>query len=381
MTSPLYRPSDRPATRPRSRIGFAACVALVVATAFLSLYISAAIFLTVALTSLINVVGLAAAITVWVLPWKWMRIAALALLGAIVALQFGLGFDLLAFALLSIVGAMALTRFRASWLYIATGLITLTTGWSGITLALNRNLVPQLFTEMVPALDLNMPPLLASYTITIVALVFLGIGAWRLALLVDVFAIALFIAAAAHLVGAVLSFYALSVPMLLAEVFPTVYEFHEDSYAMMNSAISMVSMRAKDVIIGVLFPLALGIAGLVRIARQPRFALRGTPTMSASPVVAALTAVALLLPASGLLFLAFLSDLNPLQLFLPWVIDLGGLLLWIVAVIAWMLHTAPARAEYVPGGDLARTDLVVTLVLAATPLILPVLDIGFAFIP
>src|SRR5699024_11871643 len=61
-------------------------------------------------------------------------------------------------------------------------------GWSGITLSLNRTLVPQLFTDAVPDLDLNTPTLIASCTIALVALVFLGIGIWRFALHIDVLA-------------------------------------------------------------------------------------------------------------------------------------------------------------------------------------------------
>src|SRR5690625_3963416 len=106
------QPTGMPLARPRSRTGLVACVVLVAAVTFLSLYISAAIFLSVALTSLINLIGLAAAIALWTLPRKWLRITAMVVLGAIVALQLWLGFDLLAFCLLSIVGAMGLRRFK-----------------------------------------------------------------------------------------------------------------------------------------------------------------------------------------------------------------------------------------------------------------------------
>ena len=68
---------------------------------------------------------------------------------------------------------MGLRRFKTWWLYVATGLVALISGWSGITLSLNRTLVPQLFTDAVPDLDLNTPPLIASCTIALVALVFL----------------------------------------------------------------------------------------------------------------------------------------------------------------------------------------------------------------
>src|SRR5690625_1634320 len=91
------QPTGMPLARPRSRTGLVACVVLVAAVTFLSLYISAAISLSVALTSLINLIGLAAAIALWTLPRKWLRITAMVVLGAIVALQLWLGFDLLAF--------------------------------------------------------------------------------------------------------------------------------------------------------------------------------------------------------------------------------------------------------------------------------------------
>ena len=375
------QPTGMPLARPRSRTGLVACVVLVAAVTFLSLYISAAIFLSVALTSLINLIGLAAAIALWTLPRKWLRITAMVVLGAIVALQLWLGFDLLAFCLLSIVGAMGLRRFKTWWLYVATGLVALISGWSGITLSLNRTLVPQLFTDAVPDLDLNTPPLIASCTIALVALVFLGIGIWRFALHIDVLAVALFVAAGAHLAGAVLSFYAIGLPMMLAELFPHVYEFDEESYSMASAGLSFLAMRSKDIVIGALFPIVLGIAGIVRLARQPSFSLRGAPRFEASVEVAALTALALLLPGGGLLLLAFIGDNNPLQLLLPVLIDLGGLVLWGIAVFAWWRHMDVAREEYSPGGELTRTNLVVTLLLAATPLILAALNLGFAAIP
>src|SRR5699024_4354680 len=107
---------------------------------------------------------------------KWLRITAMVVLGAIVALQLWLGFDLLAFCLLSIVGAMGLRRFKTWWLYVATGLVALISGWSGITLSLNRTLVPQLFTDAVPDLDLNTPPLIVYCTIATEDLISLGLG-------------------------------------------------------------------------------------------------------------------------------------------------------------------------------------------------------------
>src|SRR5690625_7837849 len=106
------QPSCMPLARPRSCSVLVASVVHVEAVTFLSLYISAAIFLSVALTSLINLIVLAAAIALWTLPRKWLRITAMVVLGAIVALQLWLGFDLLAFCLLSIVGALGLRRLK-----------------------------------------------------------------------------------------------------------------------------------------------------------------------------------------------------------------------------------------------------------------------------
>src|SRR5699024_4902551 len=75
------QPTGMPLARPRSRTGLVACVVLVAAVTFLSLYISAAIFLSVALTSLINLIGLAAAIALWTLPRKWLRSTAMGVRG------------------------------------------------------------------------------------------------------------------------------------------------------------------------------------------------------------------------------------------------------------------------------------------------------------
>src|SRR5699024_9198395 len=161
------QPTGMPLARPRSRTGLVACVVLVAAVTFLSLYISVAIFLSAALTSLINLIGLAAAIALWTRPRQWLRITAMVVLGVIVGLRLWLGFDLLAFCLLSIVGAMGLRRFKTWWLDVATGLVALISGWSGITLSLSRPLAPQLFTGAVPDLDLITTTLLDSCTIAL----------------------------------------------------------------------------------------------------------------------------------------------------------------------------------------------------------------------
>lgn len=59
----------------------------------------------------------------------------------------------------------------------------------------------------------------------------------------------------------------------------------------------------------------------------------------------------------------------------------GALLLWAVAVVAWWRNTDALRSVYAPGGDVTRTDLVVTLLLAAAPGLLAMFDIALVFIP
>src|SRR5699024_11362876 len=94
-------------------------------------------------------------------------------------------------------------------------------------------------------LSLLLPPAPAdTYTLSLhdalpISLVFLGIGIWRFALHIDVLAVALFVAAGAHLAGAVLSFYAIGFPMMLAELFPHVYELDRKSTRLNSSHVSI----------------------------------------------------------------------------------------------------------------------------------------------
>lgn len=365
----------------RSRPAVVLCIALVAAVTFLSLYISAAIALTVPLTSLINLLGLAAAITLWFLPRTALKIVSGALLAAIAVLQIALSFDLLAICLLTIVGALALLHRSSGLLYLGTGVVALMTGWSGIRLSLNGNLVPRLFTEAVPGIDLNLPPLLASWAVVGVALVFLSIGVWRCALRLDVLAVAALVAAASYLAASILGYVSMGLPPLLATLYPSTYEFDDESLAMMSTTIDLLTTRGKDLILGAIFPIVLGIVGIVRLVQQPSHGLHGRQRPEMSMSVTVLTGVALILPAAGLLLLALVGDNNPLQLMLPLVINLGALVLWGIAAIAWWRETAYIRFERTPSGDVARVDLVVTLILAATPFLLALLAIVFEFIP
>lgn len=373
--------ADRPVTHPRSRIGFAVYTVLLVAASFLSLYISASIFLSVAVTSLLNVIGVAAAYGLWLLPRKGLRITAMVILGAIVVLEYSLGFDAFAFCLLTIVGALALMRFQATWLYFATGAVALLTGNSGITMSRNENLVPRLFTEAVPAIDLHAPSMLASVLMTLAAMVLLSVGTWRVAQRLDVLAVALIVAAGANMAAAYLGFVSPVVTMLLGQAFPDIYEFDPESASMTGSMLPMLTMRAKDIIIGILTPIGMIIIGIVRLVRQRNAPRRGRLHLDTSPIVTALTAVALGVPTVVMLAFVFVDIYNPVHLVMPLLIDLGAFVLWVIAVIAWWLHTSPARAQYAPCNALTRADLIVTLVLASTPMIIAALDVAFAFIP
>lgn len=140
-------------------------------------------------------------------------------------------------------------------------------------MALYEELVPRSITEAVPWIDLHLP---------------------------------------------VLGFMSATLPMMLADLLPTVYSFEEDSHAMTSSMIATLQMSSKALIMGAV---------------------------------------------------------------IPFVIDGAGLSLWIVAVIAWWRHTYVMRSGYAVGGDMTGTDLAVTLVLAAAPGLLAVFDIGLAFVP
>lgn len=356
-------------------------VVVVAAIVFLSLYISAAIFLSVAVTSLLNVIGLVAALLVWRLPRGAIQIADAVVLGAIMLLQMAVGFDLLALCLASIVGVLALTRWQAAWLYLLTGVIVVIVGTSSTTMNLNGGLVPRLFTEAVPGINLHFPPLVASLVMALAGLGLLAVGTWRVALRLDIFALALFVAAAAHLAAGVLGFMATMLPPLLAEMFPGVYAFDQDSLAMKSIMLTTARMGTKGIVMGALIPLALVTWAAVRLLRQPSFGLRGAPMQASSSSLAMLTGLALAVPGLQILVLSRLADNNPLQLLLPFVIDGSALLLWALAVVAWWRHTPMVREMYAPGGDLTRQDLAATLFLAATPGLLAIFDLGLNFIP
>lgn len=347
----------------------------------LLLYVAAAIVLSAPLAALLTVIGLAAALVLWRLPRGVLLIADAVVLGLVALALFSAGLDLIAFCLAGIVGTLALRRYSRGWLYLVTGFVVWASGWSSVTVALNEGLVPRLFTEAVPALDLHLPVMLSGLLMLGVGTLFLAVGTWKLALHLDVLALALFVAAAAHLAAGVLGFASMSLPMMLADLLPTVYSFDEESYAMTSSMIAMLQLSSKGLIMGALIPLALVVAGVVRLVRQPSRSFRGAPLQPTSLLVATLTGVALAVPGLLILVLGLSGDDNPLQVILPFVIDGVGLALWIVAVIAWWRHTDVVRLRYAPGGDMTGTDLVVTLALAGAPGLLAAFDIALAFLP
>ena len=355
--------------------------AVLVAVTFQSLYITAAIALDAPLASVINLVALVAAYGLWFFPPRTLRIAAGGTLVAMGAIQLWAGLELLTFCLAAIVGVLALSRWSSAWLDLGNGAVLVTAGWSGITMGLNENLVPVLFTDALPGLDLHLPPLVASLVMTAAGLGMLTIGAWKAALRIEILAFALLLAAAGHLAAGVLGFLARVLPSLLAEVFPSIYSLDEDSLAMYSTMISTAQMGMKSLVMGALIPLALVIAAIVRFSRQPSLELRGAPLLAWSPAVAVLTAFALAVPGILLVVLAVVDQDNPLQIILPLVIDGLALVMWVVAVFAWWRHTAPVREGYAPGGDMDTRDVVVTLVLAPAPGLLALLDLALAFVP
>lgn len=303
------------------------------------------------------------------------------MLGLIALVLYAVGLDLISFCLAGIVGTLALRRYTRGWLYLVTGFVVLASGWSSVIMARNEGLVPRLFSEAVPGIDLHLPVLVLGLAMMAAGLVFLAAGTWKFALHIDVLAIALFVAAAAHLAAGLLGIVSMTLPKMLADLLPGVYSFDEDSYAMTSTMLSTLQLSSKALIMGALIPLALVIAGVVRLVRQPSVSYRGAPLQPTSALVAALTAVALAVPGVLVLVLALSGDDNPLQVILPFVIDGLALVLWIIAVIVWWRHTDVVRSRHAPGGDVTSTDLVVTLVLAAAPGILAVFEIALAFIP
>lgn len=386
----MHSPSVAPAAPPRGlaaqllhrpHSGKVLHLVLVAAISALLLYVAAAILVDVPISSVLTVIGLAAALLLWRLPRGVLLIADAVVLGLVALVLYFAGLDLISWCLAGIVGTLALRRYTRGWLYLVTGFVVLASGWSSVTMALNEGLVPRLITEAVPGLDLHLPVLGLGLLMMAVALGFLTAGTWKFALHIDVLALALFVAAAAHLAAGVLGFMSMSLPMMLADLLPNVYSFDEESHAMTSSMIATLQMSSKGLIMGALIPLALGVAGVVRLVRQPSLALRGAPLQPTSVIVAALTAVALAVPGLLILVLSLAGDDNPLQILLPFVIDGVGLALWIVAVIAWWRHTDVVRSRYAPGGDMTGTDLAVTLALAAAPGLLALFDVGLAFVP
>lgn len=356
-------------------------LALVGVISMLLVYVAASIVLTVPLPALLTLLGLAGALLLWRLPRGALQIADAVALGLIAVVLYAAGLDLVSYYLAGIVGTLALRRHARGWLYLVTGAVVLASGWSSVTMAWNEGLVPRLFTEAVPWLDLHLPVLTGGFAMIAVGLVFLTTGTWKMALRIDLLALALLLAAVMHVTAAVLGFMSSSLPMILADVYPGTYSYEDDSYATASGMISVLQMSSKGLIMGALIPLALVVAAVVRLVRQPSITPRGIPLQPTSLTVATLTGLALVVPGFLILVLGLTGDDSPLQLILPFVIDGAGLLLWAVAVVAWWRNTDALRSIYAPGGDVTRTDLVVTLLLAAAPGLLAMFDIALVFIP
>lgn len=365
--------------RPRS--GHPLHLVLAGVISVLLLYVAAAILPGAPLGALLTVIGLVAALALWRLPRRALLIADAAVLALIALLLATAGLELIAFCLAGIVGTLALRRHPRGWLHVVTGAVVLVSGQAGVTAALNGALVPELFTEAVPWLDLHLPVLVLGLLMMAGGAWLLAIGAWKLALRLDVLAIALVVAAAAHVTAGVLGFVSLTLPMMLAEMLPGIYEFDEDSLQMTSSMIATLQLGTRSLVMGALIPLALVIMAIARLLRQPRITPHGAPLQPTSVVVAVLTGIALAVPGALILVLALSDADSPLQIALPFVIDIVGFILWIVAVIAWWRHSELVRIDHAPGGDMTSTDLVVTLVLAAVPGLLAVFDIALAFVP
>ncbi|WP_087483951.1 hypothetical protein [Brachybacterium massiliense] len=356
-------------------------LALVGVISMLLVYVAASIVLTVPLPALLTLLGLAGALLLWRLPRGALQIADAVALGLIAVVLYAAGLDLVSYYLAGIVGTLALRRHARGWLYLVTGAVVLASGWSSVTMAWNEGPVPRLFTEAVPWLDLHLPVLTGGFAMIAVGLVFLTTGTWKMALRIDLLALALLLAAVMHVTAAVLGFMSSSLPMILADVYPGTYSYEDDSYATASGMISVLQMSSKGLIMGALIPLALVVAAVVRLVRQPSITPRGIPLQPTSLTVATLTGLALVVPGFLILVLGLTGDDSPLQLILPFVIDGAGLLLWAVAVVAWWRNTGALRGIYAPGGDVTRTDLVVTLLLAAAPGLLAMFDIALVFIP
>ncbi|WP_068401791.1 hypothetical protein [Kribbia dieselivorans] len=354
---------------------------LAAAMAGLCLYIAAAILIDVPVSSLLTVIGVAAALMLWRLPSGARQIADAVVLGLVVIALYTTGLDLLSILLVGMVGALALTRSAPAWLLLATGVVGVAAGWSSITVAMNRMLVPRLIVESVPGIDLHLPVMLLGLLTVAISVGLVAVATWRFALRIDLLAIALFVAAGSHFVAGLLGLVSVTVPMLLADLFPGVYSFDEESAAGYSAMFTVLAMRQADIFMIAVAPLVFGVAAIVRLVRQPTFALRGVALRPTSVTVAGLTALALAVPGALMVALALMDANNPLQVALPFVIDGVALLLWVIAAVAWWHHMAPVREKHAPGGDVTTTDLAVTLVLAAAPGLLAVFDLALAFVP
>lgn len=366
--------------RPRS--GGIPHLVLVAAISALTLYIAASVVLGTPLAAVLAVIGLVAALLLFRLPGRVLMIADAVVLGAIVVLFYSVGQGLVAFCLAGIVGALALRRHSRGWLYLLTGFVVLSAGWSSVTMALNKGLVPLLITEAMPSwINLHLPVMVLGLLMVVVGLGYLAVGLWKLALHVDVMALGLFIAAGAHVAAGLLGFVSMGLAQMLADIYPHLYSFDENSAAMTSSVLSMLQMGTKSVVMGALIPLGLVILAVVRLVRQFGTTRHGAPLQPTSWLVTGLTAAALVVPGALILVLSRLADQNPLQVVLPFMIDGAGLALWAIAVVAWWRHSEEVRFRHAPGSDMTSTDLGVTLLLAASPGLLALFDVALTLIP
>ncbi|MGY5766553.1 hypothetical protein ACXET9_15305 [Brachybacterium sp. DNPG3] len=379
-SSLLFAPASSLRQRPRSRRRLGPRV-LVVAVSILLLVVAAGISLAAPLSTLLTLIGLVAALLLRHLPRTGLQIAAGVVVGAVAAIEWAAGIEIISFSLAVIVGANALLRWPRGWLYVVTGALTVMVGNSTAVTANNEGFWPRLITEAVPGIDLHLPVLLLGLVILVIGLGLLAIGTWRAALHLDVLAIALFVAAIAHLAASYLGLMAMQLPMLLAELLPGVYSFDEESLAMKAVMIQTLQMNGKGIVQGLLIPLVMIILAAVRLLRQRGFAIGSAPLQPTSTAVAVLTGVALAVPGLLILILGLAGDDDLVQIILPFIIDGLAFVLWLVAVVAWWRHTALVRELRAPGGDVTAADLGLTLVLACVPALLAAFDVALAFIP
>lgn len=356
-------------------------VFLAVATALTSLYSTAAIATTVPLTALLNVLAVVSAIVVWKVPGIAGRIAVGAVIACVVAVEMWLGFGALWFWILTITAATAAGRYPHPGVFVGAGCMGIWSASHVFTLVQNRNLVPELYVEAVPWLDFYLPLILLSTIMVVLSLVVAAVGVWDLAMCVDLLTVALLVAAGSHVVAAVIGFFSLALPDLLATIAPDVYTLDQGSVTILSSLFGMLGMRGKQIVTGALVPLGLGVAGIVR--RMRRLGARPAPLLhhSSSKPVAVMTAVAASTPCLAMLPLSFVGGDNLLQLIAPPLIDLLGLALWVIAAVLWWAHTRDIRRNGSPGWAVPLMDVMSTLVLASTPAIIALFNMAVAFIP